>query len=162
VSPRKAKSDETPAAGATAAAEAKAAAAPAAAKPKAKAASAAARRRAAPAREAQPTPAAQPAAPTAAEMAAAHARAAEEARGKRTLTGRVVSSKMQKTIAVEIERLVRHPAYGKYIRRTTKLLAHDESGSSREGDLVTIIPCRPISRRKSWRLLEVVAKAAGR
>ena len=87
---------------------------------------------------------------------------AEELRGARTLTGRVVSHKMQKTIAVEIERLVRHPTYGKYIRRTTKLLAHDENGASREGDLVIITPCRPLSRRKSWRLLEVVAKAAAR
>jgi len=85
---------------------------------------------------------------------------AAEARGARTLTGRVVSNKMQKTIAVEIERLVRHPTYGKYIRRTTKLLAHDEDGSSREGDLVVIIPCRPMSRHKSWRLLEIVQKAA--
>jgi|SRR5579864_6115059 len=82
------------------------------------------------------------------------------ARGSRTLTGRVVSNKMQKTIAVEIERLVRHPTYGKYIRRTTKLLAHDESGASQEGDLVTITPCRPVSRHKSWRLLTVVEKAA--
>ena len=87
---------------------------------------------------------------------------AAEARGARTLTGRVVSNKMQKTIAVEIERLVRHPTYGKYIRRTTKLLAHDENGASREGDLVIITPCRPMSRRKSWRLLEVVHKAAAR
>ncbi|HXW75074.1 MAG TPA: 30S ribosomal protein S17 [Steroidobacteraceae bacterium] len=82
------------------------------------------------------------------------------AKGARTLTGRVVSNKMQKTIAVEIERLIRHPTYGKYVRRTTKLLAHDESGTSREGDLVTITPCRPMSRRKSWRLLAVVEKAA--
>ena len=81
-------------------------------------------------------------------------------KGARTLTGRVVSNKMQKTIAVEIERLVRHPTYGKYIRRTTKLLAHDEDGSSREGDLVVITPCRPMSRHKSWRLLEIVQKAA--
>ena len=87
---------------------------------------------------------------------------AEELRGARTLTGRVVSNKMQKTIAVEIVRLVRHPTYGKYIRRTTKLLAHDENGASREGDLVIITPCRPLSRRKSWRLLEVVQKAAAR
>jgi small subunit ribosomal protein S17 len=86
----------------------------------------------------------------------------EEPRGARTLTGRVVSSKMQKTIAVEIERLVRHPAYGKYIRRTTKLLAHDEDGACREGDVVIITPCRPVSRHKSWRLLEVVQKAAER
>jgi len=85
-----------------------------------------------------------------------------EAKGARTLTGRVVSDKMHKTIAVEIERLVKHPTYGKYIRRTTKLLAHDESGTSKEGDVVTITPCRPMSRRKSWRLLEVVQKAARR
>jgi small subunit ribosomal protein S17 len=89
-------------------------------------------------------------------------RRAPEAKGARTLTGRVVSDKMHKTIAVEIERLVKHPTYGKYIRRTTKLLAHDENGTSKEGDVVTITPCRPMSRRKSWRLLEIVAKAARR
>ena len=59
-----------------------------------------------------------------------------EAKGARTLTGRVVSTKMQKTIAVEIERLIKHPTYGKFIRRTTKLLAHDEKGESHDGDLV--------------------------
>lgn len=85
---------------------------------------------------------------------------AQHARKKRTLTGRVVSNKMQKTIAVEIERLVKHPQYGKYVRRTTKLLAHDEQGESREGDTVTITPCRPLSRHKSWRLLKIVEKAA--
>ena len=78
----------------------------------------------------------------------------------RTLTGRVVSAKMQKTIAVEIERLVKHPKYGKYIRRTTKLLAHDENGESREGDTVVIAPCRPLSRRKAWRLVQVVERAS--
>ena len=88
------------------------------------------------------------------------AQAAPALRGARTLTGRVVSNKMQKTIAVEIERLVKHPTYGKYIRRTTKLLAHDENGSSQEGDVVIITPCRPMSRHKSWRLLEIVQKAA--
>jgi len=85
-----------------------------------------------------------------------------EERGKRTLTGRVVSTKMPKTIAVEIERLVRHESYGKYIRRTTKLLAHDEKGESHEGDTVTIAPCRPLSRRKSWRLIAVVDRAQAR
>ena len=83
-----------------------------------------------------------------------------EAKGARTLTGRVVSTKMQKTVAVEIERLVKHPVYGKFIRRTTKLLAHDEKGVSHEGDLVKIVPCRPMSRRKSWQLVEVLEKAA--
>jgi small subunit ribosomal protein S17 len=81
-------------------------------------------------------------------------------RGERTLTGRVTSNKMNKTIAVEIERLVKHAKYGKYIRRTTKLLAHDEKNESRQGDLVAIVPCRPLSRRKSWRLLRVVTRAA--
>ena len=81
-------------------------------------------------------------------------------KGARTLTGRVVSHKMQKTIAVEIERLIKQPTYGKYIRRTTRLLAHDENGTSKEGDLVVITPCRPMSRHKSWRLLQIVQKAA--
>ena len=78
----------------------------------------------------------------------------------RTLTGRVVSNKMNKTIAVEIERLVKHPRYGKYIRRTTKLLAHDETNESREGDTVTIAECRPLSRSKNWRLVAVVERAS--
>src|SRR5437870_12659864 len=86
---------------------------------------------------------------------------AVEAKGARTLTGRVVSTKMQKTVTVEIERLIRHMPYGKFIRRTTKLLAHDEKGESHEGDLVVIAPCRPLSRRKSWQLIEVVEKATG-
>lgn len=86
---------------------------------------------------------------------------AEAPKGQRTLTGRVVSDKMQKTVTVEIERLVRHARYGKYVRRTTRLLAHDERGESRAGDLVTITPCRPYSKRKSWRLLEVLEKAGG-
>ena len=78
----------------------------------------------------------------------------------RTLTGRVVSNKMQKTIAVEIQRLEKHPTYGKYIRRTTKLLAHDENNESREGDTVTISPCRPRSRHKSWKLVKVLERAS--
>lgn len=78
----------------------------------------------------------------------------------RTLTGRVVSNKMNKTIAVEVERLVKHPRYGKYIRRTTKLLAHDENNESRQGDTVTIAECRPLSRSKSWRLVAVVERAS--
>ena len=80
-----------------------------------------------------------------------------EAKGQRTLTGRVVSTKMQKTIAVEIERLVRHGMYGKFIRRTTKLLAHDEEGKAKEGDTVVIIPCRPMSRHKSWKVSSVTS-----
>jgi small subunit ribosomal protein S17 len=85
---------------------------------------------------------------------------ATENTAKRTLTGRVVSNKMDKTIAVEVERLVKHPRYGKFIRRTTKLLAHDESNESRMGDTVTIAECRPLSRRKSWRLVSVLERAS--
>ncbi|MFM7397273.1 MAG: 30S ribosomal protein S17 [Gammaproteobacteria bacterium] len=85
---------------------------------------------------------------------------ATETKSLRTLTGRVVSNKMNKTIAVEVERLVKHPRYGKYIRRTTKLLAHDETNESREGDTVTIAECRPLSRSKSWRLVAVVERAS--
>ena len=85
---------------------------------------------------------------------------ATEQKTLRTLTGRVVSNKMNKTIAVEIERLVKHPRYGKYIRLTTKLLAHDETNESREGDTVTIAECRSISRSKSWRLVSVVERAS--
>jgi small subunit ribosomal protein S17 len=77
----------------------------------------------------------------------------------RTLTGQVVSNKMNKTIAVAIERVVRHPTYGKFVRRTTKLLAHDENNEAREGDTVSITPCRPLSRHKSWRLLAIVERA---
>jgi small subunit ribosomal protein S17 len=79
--------------------------------------------------------------------------------GQRLLTGKVVSNKMDKTIAVSVERLVKHPTYGKYIRRTTKLLAHDESNECKEGDTVSIKPCRPMSRRKSWVLVRVVERA---
>jgi small subunit ribosomal protein S17 len=81
-------------------------------------------------------------------------------KSQRTLTGRVVSSKTAKTIAVEIERVVKHPMYGKYIRRTTRLLAHDEAGEAKEGDTVSISPCRPMSRRKSYKLVAVVNRAA--
>jgi small subunit ribosomal protein S17 len=81
--------------------------------------------------------------------------------GQRVLTGKVVSNKMQKTIAVSVERLVKHPAYGKYVRRTTKLLAHDENSECKEGDTVAIVPCRPMSRRKSWRVDRVVTRAKG-
>jgi small subunit ribosomal protein S17 len=77
----------------------------------------------------------------------------------RQLTGKVVSNKMQKTIAVSVERYVPHPVYGKYQRRSTQLLAHDENNESREGDTVAIEECRPLSRNKSWRLVKVVQRA---
>jgi small subunit ribosomal protein S17 len=78
---------------------------------------------------------------------------------ERTLTGKVVSNKMDKTIAVSIERLIKHPTYGKYVRRTTKVLAHDENNECREGDTVAITECRPLSRRKNWRLVRVLQRA---
>ena len=82
-----------------------------------------------------------------------------EQKRSRSLTGRVVSSKMDKTVSVVVERQVKHPLYKKYIRLSTKLLAHDESNECGEGDTVMIEECRPISRHKSWRLLKVVEKA---
>ncbi len=77
----------------------------------------------------------------------------------RQLTGKVVSNKMQKTIAVSVERYVPHPVYGKYQRRSTQFLAHDENNESREGDTVAIEECRPLSRHKSWRLVKIVQRA---
>ena len=77
----------------------------------------------------------------------------------RQLTGKVVSNKMQKTITVAVERYVPHPVYGKYQRRTTQFLAHDENNESREGDTVAIEECRPLSRHKSWRLVKIVQRA---
>ncbi len=77
----------------------------------------------------------------------------------RTVTGRVVSHKMDKSVTVLVERKVKHPLYGKYIRRTSKFHAHDENNVCAEGDLVSITECRPISKTKSWRLVEVLEKA---
>ena len=77
----------------------------------------------------------------------------------RTATGRVVSDKMQKTVAVAVERQVKHGVYSKYVRRTTKLLAHDEDNECHEGDVVEIVESRPMSGRKAWRVLRVVSRA---
>jgi small subunit ribosomal protein S17 len=85
--------------------------------------------------------------------------AADSAARIRTLTGTVVSNSMQKTIAVVVERLVKHPQYSKYVRRTTKLLAHDENNKSQKGDVVSITECRPYSKRKAWRLVEIIKRA---
>lgn len=76
-----------------------------------------------------------------------------------TVTGKVVSNKGDKTITVLVERRVKHPLYGKFLRRSSKLMAHDESNQCREGDIVTIRECRPLSRRKSWTLVNVVEQA---
>lgn len=78
---------------------------------------------------------------------------------KRSVTGKVVSSKADKTITVYVERRVKHPLYGKFIRRSSKLIAHDEQNQCNEGDLVTIEECRPLSKRKSWTLVSVNEQA---
>jgi small subunit ribosomal protein S17 len=77
----------------------------------------------------------------------------------RVVTGRVISNKMDKSATVLIERKVKHPVYGKYIRRSTKLHIHDENNACREGDLVTIQECRPYSKTKSWKLVEIVGRS---
>ncbi|MBI4696997.1 MAG: 30S ribosomal protein S17 [Gammaproteobacteria bacterium] len=84
----------------------------------------------------------------------------EETKLKRTLVGEVVSNRMDKTIAVLIERRVEHPLYRKYVRKSTKLLAHDENNECNPGDKVAIEECRPISKRKAWKLQRVIERAA--
>lgn len=85
--------------------------------------------------------------------------AVNETKAIRTITGKVVSNKMNKTVAVSVERKVKHPMYGKYVRKTAKYLAHDEDNACNEGDIVTIAECRPLSKNKSWRLVEIVERA---
>ncbi len=77
----------------------------------------------------------------------------------RIQTGRVVSNKMDKSITVLIERRVKHPRYGKIIKRSTKLMAHDEANECQQGDLVTISACRPLSKSKTWRLVKINERA---
>jgi len=77
----------------------------------------------------------------------------------RTVKGRVVSNKMDKSVTVAVERKVKHPIYGKFIKRTTKLHAHDETNQCNEGDVVTIRECRPLSKSKNWMLVDVITKA---
>ncbi|WP_304639527.1 30S ribosomal protein S17 [Pseudomonas sp.] len=83
-----------------------------------------------------------------------------ETKTVRTVTGRVVSDKMEKTVTVLIERQVKHPLYGKYITRSTKLHAHDENNECRIGDLVTIRETRPLAKTKSWTLVQIDERAA--
>ncbi len=78
---------------------------------------------------------------------------------KRTRTGRVISNKADKTVTVLLERQVKHPLYGKYIKRSTKVHAHDEENACGEGDVVKISECRPISKTKSWQVVEIVERA---
>ena len=78
---------------------------------------------------------------------------------KRTKTGRVISNKADKTITVLLERQVKHPLYGKYIKRSTKVHAHDENNECGEGDTVSIAECRPISKTKAWRVVEILERS---
>ncbi len=86
----------------------------------------------------------------------------EENKPRRTIVGRVVSDKMDKTVSVAIERLIKHSVYGKYIRRTTKVLAHDANNECKPGDRVAISECKPISKNKSWAVVDVVERASDR
>lgn len=85
----------------------------------------------------------------------------EQKKERRTVIGRVVSDKMDKTVSVAIERQVKHATYGKYIRRTSKVMAHDESNDCKAGDRVAISECRPVSKNKSWQVVNVIERAAG-
>ena len=78
---------------------------------------------------------------------------------RRTVVGVVASDKMDKTITVKHERLVKHPKYGKYMKRAAKYMAHDEEGRAKVGDVVEIVQARPLSKRKAWRLVRVVRSA---
>ena len=82
----------------------------------------------------------------------------ERATRGRTVKGRVASDKMDKTAVVVLERQVKHPLYGKYVSRRTKLHVHDEHNECREGDLVTIEECRPLAKTKAWRLVKVLGR----
>lgn len=84
---------------------------------------------------------------------------ADKRNNRRVRIGVVVSNKMKKTITVAIERKVKHRIYGKYLKKTTKLYAHDEQEQSSEGDVVRVMETRPLSRLKRWRLVEIVEKA---
>ena len=84
----------------------------------------------------------------------------EQTRKLRTVEGRVVSNKMDKTVTVLIERQVQHALYGKYIRRSTKLHAHDADNSCHEGDVVRLAECAPLSKTKNWRVVEIITRAA--
>ncbi|HIG90824.1 MAG: 30S ribosomal protein S17 [Methylococcales bacterium] len=76
----------------------------------------------------------------------------------RTTTGRVVSNKMDKTVTISVERLVKHPVYNKYIKRSSKLMAHDANNECQEGDLVSVTSSRPLSKNKKWVLVEVLQR----
>ena len=83
----------------------------------------------------------------------------EVARAPRSVIGKVVSAGMDKTISVLVERQVEHPLYRKFVRKSSKIFAHDEENSCSDGDIVSIEECRPLSKKKSWRLQKIIEKA---
>jgi len=94
-----------------------------------------------------------------AELAKKEATQALDRNSRKTRIGKVVSDKMMKTVVVSIERRVQHPVYGKMVRRTTKLKAHDEQNEAKTGDTVRIMETRPLSKDKRWRVVEIIERA---
>jgi small subunit ribosomal protein S17 len=94
-----------------------------------------------------------------AQASAKQTETTEKKKNKRERIGKVVSNKMQKSIVVAIERRVQHPIYKKYFRKTTKIMAHDETNEAKIGDVVRIVETRPLSKRKAWKLAEIIERA---
>jgi small subunit ribosomal protein S17 len=94
-----------------------------------------------------------------AELAKREATQAIDRNSRKTRIGKVVSDKMMKTVVVSIERRVQHPVYGKMVRRTKKLKAHDEQNEAKTGDTVRIMETRPLSKDKRWRVVEIIERA---
>jgi small subunit ribosomal protein S17 len=86
------------------------------------------------------------------------ATSADQTKTVRSIIGQVVSDKMNKTIVVQVDRKVKHPMYGKYVKRTSKMYVHDEENSSRVGDVVRIQQTRPLSKTKRWKLVEILKR----
>ena len=86
--------------------------------------------------------------------------AQEKHTNPRTVSGVVVSDRMDKTITVRVERRVKHPVYGKFVRKSTKVHAHDENNECKVGDVVVVEQCRPLSKTKTWRLVKLVERAS--
>ena len=84
----------------------------------------------------------------------------EQTAENRTLQGRVVSDKMDKSITVVIDRFVKHPLYGKFVRKSTKVHAHDENNECKTGDVVVVEQCRPLSKTKNWRFIKLIERAS--
>ncbi|MGB5255552.1 MAG: 30S ribosomal protein S17 [Sedimenticolaceae bacterium] len=84
----------------------------------------------------------------------------EQTAENRTLQGRVVSDKMDKSITVVIDRFVKHPLYGKFVRKSTKVHAHDENNECKTGDVVVVEQCRPVSKTKTWRFIKLIERAS--